>query len=176
MRRREGGTNREVTAAVWLLTMLGVACGGTAPETQPNDDGARTPLSESSVSVRLVDFVLEAQPDSVPAGRVTFEVRNEGEAKDEEGDPIPSISAGRHELSVLRTDLPAGDLPQNDLEFVVDVESSGIEVLGSTPVLERGIRGSLTVDLESGSYVLICNLTSHYQRGMWAEFSVERTA
>jgi uncharacterized cupredoxin-like copper-binding protein len=153
-----------------FLTMLVAACAGAAPEAQPDDE--ETPVQESSVAVRLVDFVVEPTPDSVPTGRVTFSVTNDGYATDEKGDHIPSISAGRHELSVLRTDLPAEELPENTLEFVVEVEAPGIEVIGSTPVLEEGATESLTLDLEPGPYVLICNLTSHYARGMWAEFSV----
>jgi len=124
------------------------------------------------VAVRLVDFVVEPTSDSVATGRVTFSVTNDGYATDEKGDHIPSISAGRHELSVLRTDLPAEELPENTVEFVVEVEAPGIEVIGSTPVLEEEATESLMLDLEPGPYVLICNLTSHYARGMWAQFSV----
>ena len=164
------------TAASVFLTMLGVACGGTAQEAQPPAEETPSPVQESSMAVRLVDFVVEPAPGSVPAGRVTFEVTNEGYATDEEGDPIPSISGGQHNLEVLRTDLPAGDLPVSDLNFSVEVEAPGIEVLGSTPPLQEGATESLTVNLEPGPYVLICNLTSHYQRGMWAEISVRSQA
>jgi len=160
---------RRAIASVFL-TVLVAACAGTAPEAQPDDE--ETPVQESSVAVRLVDFVVEPTSDSVATGRVTFSVTNDGYATDEKGDHIPSISAGRHELSVLRTDLPAEELPENTVEFVVEVEAPGIEVVGSTRVLEEGTTESLTVELEPGPYVLICNLTSHYARGMWAEFSV----
>lgn len=164
---------RRATAASVFLTMLGVACGGTAQEAQPPAEETPSPVQESSMAVRLVDFVVEPAPGSVPAGRVTFEVTNEGYATDEEGEPVTSISAGRHELSVLRTDLPAAHLPQNTTEFVVEVDAPEIEVLGSTPPLEAGAQESLTIDLEPGPYVLICNLTSHYARGMWAEITVQ---
>jgi hypothetical protein len=131
-----------------FLTMLVAACAGAAPEAQPDDEEA--PVQESSVAVRLVDFVVEPTPDSVPTGRVTFSLTNDGYATDEKGDHIPSISAGRHELSVLRTDLRAGELPENTVEFVVEVEAPGIEVIGSTPVLEEGTTESLTLELEPG--------------------------
>jgi uncharacterized cupredoxin-like copper-binding protein len=157
-----------------FLAMLGGACGGTSPQRgQPDDEVTPTPVLETSVSVRLVDFAVEPRPHSVPAGQITFAARNDGYAKDEEGDPVASVSGGVHELSVLRTDYPAADLPQNTTEFLVDTEAPGIEILGSTPPLSEGAHESLTVDLDSGLYVLICNLTSHYARGMWAELSVE---
>ena len=162
---------RGATVAGVLLTMLGGACGDTAPEgAQPDVEEA--PVSESAVSVRLEDFVVEPTPDSVPAGRVTFEIQNDGYAMDEEGDDVASPSGGKHEFSVLRTDLPGGDLPQNTTTFLAEVDAPGIEVVGSAPVLEDGQTESLSVDLQPGPYVLICNLTSHYARGMWAEFSV----
>jgi hypothetical protein len=156
------------------------------------------------VSVALIDFAVEAAPDSVPAGRVTFNVRNDG---------------GTHDLCVLRTDLPAADLPEDepgtltrigdpvtgeietldllergpDLGPGVEVDKPDltapeIEVLGSIEPIKEGQTDVLTLELESGHYVLICNLVdfdfdqagnvievgdSHYERGMRTDFSVE---
>jgi uncharacterized cupredoxin-like copper-binding protein len=164
---------RSATVAGLLLAMVGGGCGGTTSQGgQPDDRPAATSQPQSSVQVNLVDFAIDREPDSVPAGEVTFEVTNDGYATDADGDPVSSISGGQHNFEVLRTDLPAGDLPVSDLNFAVDVEAPGIELSGSVLPLSDGARESLTVDLESGAYVLICNLTSHYQRGMWAELSV----
>jgi len=156
-----------------VLAMVGGACGGTTSERgQPDDRPTGMSQPQSSVQVNLVDFEIDREPASVPAGEVTFEVTNDGYATDADGDPIPSISGGQHNFEVLRSDLPAGDLPVSNLNFSVEVETPGIEVLGSTPPLQEGANESLTVNLEPGPHVLICNLTSHYMRGMWAEISV----
>jgi hypothetical protein len=164
---------RWATVAGVLLAMVAGGCGGTTSERgQPDDRPTGTSQPQSSVQVNLVDFEIDREPASVPAGEVTFEVANDGYATDADGDPIPSISGGQHNFEVLRTDLPAGDLPVSDLNFSVEVEAPGIEILGSTPSLQEGANESLTVNLEPGPYVLICNLTSHYMRGMWAEISV----
>src|SRR5918999_222788 len=149
--------------------MLAAACRGGPSEPNAGADHAQ----ESSVSVRLADFVVEAQPDAVPAGRVTFDVTND---------------VGSHDLYVLRTDLPAGDLPEDEpgtlsradpdtgeletLELLErgpnldpgvevdkpDLTAPEIGVLGSIEPMEAGQTDSLTLDLESGHYVLICNL------------------
>jgi uncharacterized cupredoxin-like copper-binding protein len=78
-----------------------------------------------------------------------------------------------HNLHVLRTDLPPDDLPHLAADsLVVDTRSPEIESLAYLPTLEDGATESLTVDLAPGGYLLICNATSHYARGMWAELSV----
>jgi uncharacterized cupredoxin-like copper-binding protein len=164
---------RWATVTGVLLAMVGGGCGGTKSERgQPDDRPTGASQQQSSVQVNLVDFEIDREPASVPAGEVTFEVTNDGYATDAEGNPIPSISGGQHNFEVLRTDLPAGDLPVSDLNFAVEVEAPGIESSGSVLPLPDGASESLTVTLESGTYVLICNLTSHYQRGMWAKLSV----
>jgi hypothetical protein len=162
---------RSATLASLMVTMLAGACGGSAPE-QPNAEAEQA--QQSSVSVRLDDYVVEAEPDSVPAGQVTFEVRNDG---------------GNHDLHVLRTDLSAADLPEDEVRLApgvkalkADLEAPEIEVLGSTEVLDEGGTASLTLDLESGHYVLICDLVdfddagkaigSHYAQGMRTDLSV----
>jgi hypothetical protein len=164
---------RSATALGLLLAMVAAGCGGTTSQgAQPDDRPAATSRPQSSVKVKLVDFAIDRQPKSVPAGEVTFDLTNDGYATDADGDPVPSISGGQHNFEVLRTDLPAGDLPVSDLNFAVEVEAPGIESSGSVQPLPDGASESLTVTLESGTYVLICNLTSHYQRGMWAKLSV----
>ena len=162
------------TVAGLLLTMLAGACGGTASEEgQPNAEVPQSPLPESSAAVTLVDFEVEARPDSVPAGQVTFDVTNDGYATDEEGDPIASLSGGTHDFYALRTDLPVAELPENNVqEGIVDLEAGGIKVVGSIPAMNDGTRESVTLELEPGRYVLICNLPTHYARGMRTEFSV----
>jgi hypothetical protein len=69
-----------------------------------------------------------------------------------------------------------------------DLTAPEIEVLGSIEPIEEGQTDVLTLELESGHYVLICNLVdfdfdqagnvievgdSHYERGMRTDFSVE---
>ena len=40
--------------------------------------------------------------------------------------------------------------------------------------LDPGASGSLTVALQPGKYLLICNVPGHYASGMWTEFTVTK--
>jgi hypothetical protein len=83
-----------------------------------------------------------------------------------------------HEFVVIRTDLDPTELP-TDETGAVDESGQGIEVVDEIEDIAVGENPSLTVDLDSGSYVLICNIydkaeqESHYQEGMRTGFTVE---
>ena len=144
-----GISRRNVMATV--LAVVGAGCGG---------GGAKT-----TVDVVLREFSVEPAQASAPAGEVTFEVRNEGP-----NDP--------HELVVIRTDLAPDALPTDD-RGVVDEEGEGIEVIDEVEEIPVGGTASLTVDLDPGTYVLICNIydeeeaEAHYAQGMRTAFTVE---
>ena len=61
----------------------------------------------------------------------------------------------------------------------MDEEGAGIEPVDEIEDIAVGDTPSLTVDLEAGSYVLICNIYSedekeaHYSEGMRIGFTVE---
>lgn len=121
--------------------------------------------AQSTVDVTLREFAVEPAQSSAPAGEVTFEVRNEGP-----NDP--------HELVVIRTDLAPDALPTDD-RGVVDEEAEGIEVVDEVEEIPVGGSATLTVELDPGSYVLICNIydeeeqEAHYAQGMRTAFTVE---
>jgi hypothetical protein len=164
-----------------LAALAAAACmrGGGPEETagtgvSPSPEAPAEVPPEGTVIVRLVDFVVEANPESVSAGEITFDVRNEGLAIGDDGEPIASLSGGVHDFHVLKTDLPPGELPQLTAQSgqPVDTEAPGIELIDSLLPMDGGARESLTTDLEAGSYALICNRDTHYERGMWTAFSV----
>lgn len=103
----------------------------------------------------LSEFSLAAVPASVPAGRVTFVVRNDG--------AIP------HEFVVVRSDVAPDRLPQIDQKFV---DVSRVEVVGNTGPFDGGQQREQGLDLGPGRYVLLCNVASHYLSGMFAAFTV----
>jgi uncharacterized cupredoxin-like copper-binding protein len=141
----------------WLLVGLAslslvalVACG---------DDGGGT------VQVTLQEFAVAADPSTVEAGEVTFEAANEGP------DDV-------HEFVVLQTDLGPTELP-TDENGAVEEAGEGIELIGEIEDIPVGETQSVTLDLEAGNYVLICNIwdeeeqEAHYQEGMRTSFTVE---
>jgi uncharacterized cupredoxin-like copper-binding protein len=94
---------------------------------------------------------------------VTFEITNDG-------------PEDVHEFVVIRTDLDVAELP-TDADGAVDEAGEGIEVIDEVEDLPVGETQTLTVDLEAGSYALVCNIwdeeegEAHYQMGMRTAFS-----
>ncbi len=78
---------------------------------------------------------------------------------------------------MIRTDLPIDQLPTEETG-AVDEEGEGIEAVDEVEDIPVGESETLTVDLDAGSYALICNIydedeqESHYQEGMRATFTV----
>jgi uncharacterized cupredoxin-like copper-binding protein len=85
----------------------------------------------------------------VPAGQVTFVVRNSG--------TIP------HELVVLRWTGDPRNLPRKGYKAV-----EGKLAVGEVEELDPGHVGEATLVLKPGKYLLICNVPGHYQLGMHA--------
>ena len=150
-------------AALALAVMLLPACGG--------DDGGTadpTDAADGTVAITLKEFAVAADPASVPAGSVTFNVTNEGP------DDV-------HEFVVIATDLGATELPVDDDGAVLET-GEGMEVVDEIEDIPVGEAPTLTVDLAAGNYVLICNilqkepdgtLEAHYSVGMRTGFTVE---
>jgi uncharacterized cupredoxin-like copper-binding protein len=123
-----------------------------------NGDGGGT------VNVTLQEFSIATDPGTVDAGEVVFEATNDGP------DDV-------HEFVVFRTDLSPTELPTDENGAVVET-GEGIELIGEIEDIPVGETQSVTLDLEAGNYVLICNIfdedeqEAHYQEGMRTTFTV----
>ena len=71
-------------------------------------------------------------------------------------------------MVVVRTDTPAGDLPEKDGKRDV---TGAIGEVGAAQ-LQPGASASLTRTMKAGHYALICALPGHYEAGMYADFTV----
>ena len=130
----------------------------TATEPAAQAPTATEPAAvETAVGVRLAEFAVEPSMSSVPSGTVTFNVSSEG--------------AIFHNFNIIATDLAPDALPVDGALFAVDEEQ--VDVVANTANLNPGEQATLTVDLPAGSYVLICNVPTHYQAGMTVAFTVE---
>jgi uncharacterized cupredoxin-like copper-binding protein len=124
----------------------------------PRPDGA------TQLDVTLMEWAITARASTVPAGDVYFLVENDG-------------PEDAHEFVVIKTDLAADALPVEDGR----VPEDDVDLLGEIEPFAVGSTGSLSLDLEPGSYVLICNiaheehgeLESHYELGMRTTLTVE---
>lgn len=168
-----------LTSGVAMLLLASgflTACGGSDNDngsgssqaaaveaTTPGDQGTvvNAELGEASPG----KYFVTVDKDEVPAGTVTFKVTNNG--------------LSYHEFVVVKSDLAPGDLPVDPKEN--EVSEDDVEVVGEAPYAtppivppdkqpgdeDHHIRGEgwgaeLTVDLETGNYVLLCNLEGHY--------------
>ena len=138
-----------LVGAVVVVSLSMTACGG----------------DEETVSITLQEFSIGADPASIPAGSVTFEVTNDG----------PNDV---HEFVVIATDLDVTELPTVE-DGSVDETGEGMEVTGEIEDIPVGETQSVTLELEAGNYALICNIydadedEAHYQEGMRTPFTVE---
>ena len=141
-----------VSVSRWGVALV-LTCGALVLASCGGDSGPKVELSEYAVSIT---------PESVDSGETTFSVEN--------------VGGVIHEFVVLKTDLASADLPTSD-DGSADEEGSGIELIGEIEDIADGSSAELTVDLETGSYVLFCNVVDgslvHYQEGMHTSFTVE---
>jgi uncharacterized cupredoxin-like copper-binding protein len=142
-----------------LLAFGGLACGDDDDDT---DTGAGSPQDivssdeTATIAVTETDGDIDLQTTLLPAGRVTFEVTNEGPSK--------------HEFVIAKTDLQASSLPQK--EGKVDEEAQGFDVVKEVEDIDSGDTETVAADLEPGHYVIICNVPGHYQLGMRVDVNV----
>jgi uncharacterized cupredoxin-like copper-binding protein len=166
-----------VAASASLLLISAVACtggpGASAPRTSV-PSATRTAAAatvspaatsgKTKVDVTLQEWAVAPSESSAPAGDITFAVTNNG-------------PEDKHEFVVIKTNLAPNALP-TDRNGAVDEEGEGIEVIGEIEEIAPGDSDDLKVDLEAGSYVLLCNIwddeenEAHYEQGMRIGFDV----
>ena len=138
--------------------------GDEATATAPADT---TPAAGAAVTVNLTEYIVSLAPESVPAGPVTFTAKN--------------IGGTVHELVVIKTDLSPESLP-TVADGSVDEAGEGVELIGEVEDLASETEGDISVELEAGAYVLLCNVVEesetggtvvHYAEGMTTAFTVE---
>ena len=140
-----------------LATLVLVAAGCTAGTSASPSAGATT------VTVTLQEFSVLPDPATAPAGDVTFHVTNDGP------DDI-------HEFVIFKTDLAPDAMPTAE-DGSVDEAGEGVELIDEIEDIPVGESQDVTVTLDAGSYVLICNIVEsgevHFELGMRTGFTVE---
>jgi uncharacterized cupredoxin-like copper-binding protein len=140
----------------WVLVLALAAVAIAVPLTVARRDGP-TPRGTLH-DVLLKDFEVRQETTVVPAGTVSFLVRNQG----------PTT----HEVIVVRTDLAPDKLPLQSDGLTVDEEERGVKFLEEVEGLDIDDRETLILDLAPGHYVLYCNLEGHYLGGMYEALTV----
>lgn len=134
-------------APLTVVALFAAACS--------SDDGSES--AGDGVPATLTDFAIDLERTSAPAGPVTFDITNGG--------------ATVHEFEVLRTDTGADALPVDS--GVVQTSADGIEIVDEVEEIAPGTGASLSVELPAGTYAVICNVSGHYEQGMFTSFTAE---
>jgi uncharacterized cupredoxin-like copper-binding protein len=156
---------RKQLAFILAVVLATAAVTGPTVLAQEAEEGA-APATATEVNVTLQEWAVIPDSLTMPAGSITFNATNNGPM-----DP--------HELVIVKTDIPAAELPTRE-DGAFDEEAEGVEVMGEIEEFDVGLTQSITLDLEPGKYVLLCNLVeeedgemeAHYQMGMWVEVEV----
>ncbi len=140
----------------WLpRAALGIAVILTA---LPACSSGRSVPPGATVEVRVRDFHIHLSSAQIPSGVVDFDVHNQG----------PST----HEFVVVKTQLPASQLPLQSDGLTVDEKSPSLQDVDEISDLDIGDSQVLPIHLPPGRYVLFCNLEGHYLGGMYVSLRV----
>lgn len=110
----------------------------------------------AKVTVTMEEWSIKLSQTDVPAGPVTFGVKNTGTQE--------------HELVLLKTDIAPDKLPDRATDPTKADEPGNV---GEIEDISSGSFKEATFDLTPGKYVLICNVASHYKSGMRVSFVVK---
>ncbi len=151
-------TRRVVFLAASALLLVMGACSRTPSPTAMPSSSPTTPQKSATIQTYLTEFSIRAEPSSAKAGMVEFVAHNEGTVE--------------HELVVVKTSLAPDQLPVGEDDTVK--EGGPVEVIGEIEPdeLSPSATASTTLELQAGSYVLICNIPQHYSSGMRTAFNV----
>jgi len=118
--------------------------------------GMRATLTVTTpIAVTLKEMSIGLAQNFALAGPVTFNVTNSGSVM--------------HELAVLKTDITEGAIPARAEDPSKAQEPGNV---GEAEAMASGTTASVTLTLEAGKYVLICNEPGHYAAGMHVAFTV----
>jgi uncharacterized cupredoxin-like copper-binding protein len=102
------------------------------------------------------DMGLRLSLATVPAGEVTFQVKN-------------SSAEVTHNVLVFPY-VEGKPLPYDSDISMIDSEKA--DKLGEISEVEAGKTGELKLTLAPGKYALLCNIPGHFANGMWAILTV----
>jgi uncharacterized cupredoxin-like copper-binding protein len=110
---------------------------------------------EADLTATLRDDSITLSPVSLGAGQLTIEGTNDGTLTHE------------FEVFAVPESVDANALPLDG----DTADASELEVVDEVEDIAPGTSATLSLDLEPGTYAVICNLPGHYANGMHATFT-----
>jgi uncharacterized cupredoxin-like copper-binding protein len=151
-RSDRGRDSMHIPRATWAV--VGVLMLATAACSSSSSSSSSAAAPEGGIAATEADFSIALDSTSVPSGDVSFSIENQG----------PSA----HEFVIVQTDLAPDALPVKDNE----VEEDQLTIVDEAEDIAPSTTADLTTNLDPGSYVIICNVTAHYEQGMRAGLTV----
>ena len=146
-----------ITAALAIST-LGLSSCGTDPTdgaTGGSPDAA--PVVSNKITGSVEEWKVNVSAQSAEAGEVIFAIANYGSVQ--------------HEFLVTKTSYEPGKIPIGSNNRF-DEEDKGLTVVDEIPEWAVNESKVLKVNLEAGTYELLCNIEGHYASGMYTSFTV----
>jgi signal transduction histidine kinase/uncharacterized cupredoxin-like copper-binding protein len=138
-------------------TTIRVSLWGDMTGTMPTNMGMGMSKGKGASHGHNAHMGITIYRNSIPAGKVTFEVKNNAEHT-------------IHEMLVVPIKNTTTPLPYLKNENRLD--ESKIHSLGEVSELDPGHSGKLTLNLKLGKYLLACNVPGHFAAGMWTVLTV----
>jgi uncharacterized cupredoxin-like copper-binding protein len=136
------------------ILAIAASAAGCGPAASSSVASSVPPAAAGSIAVELSEWKVVPAAATAAAGEVVFAVANKGTTI--------------HEFVVVKTDLKADALPVADNK----IDESTLTPVDEIEDIAAGATPSLTVTLDAGHYVLLCNIETHYEQGMQADFDV----
>lgn len=122
--------------------------------------------TEKHVIIILEDFTVYLQKTQVKTGWINLTVVNAG--------------MSTHELVILRTDLHPAELPRKEIKdhkeiitgHSVNEQDVAVKKIDEIEEFPAGTQQIKKIFLMPGHYVLFCNISGHYDKGMYSSFNV----
>lgn len=145
-----GFTVRVVTREeydAWLVEMT--------PEPAPSD----SPVAVvTDLTAEVKEWEITLSDVSTATGEVTFSLTNAGN--------IP------HEFIVVRSEISGEELRSQIDPATSRLNEDGLDAVGEQSEFSPGETKMLTLSLEPGNYVALCNVAGHFGSGMHADFEI----
>lgn len=114
-------------------------------------------MAMSGAKMDMATMGITADILEIPAGEITFRVVN-------------GSQEFYHSLVISPVKDPSKELPYLIDKMMVDEEAAGRTA--RVKELKPHDSGSVTVEMQPGSYILYCNIAGHYMMGMWTIVTV----
>ncbi len=128
-------------------------------EMTPEPASSESPVAvDADILAEVKEWAISLSGTSAPAGEVTFGLTNVGN--------IP------HKFIVLRSELSGEELLSQIDPASSRLDEAALDVIGEQAEFSPGKTKTLTLSLEPGRYVVLCNVAGHFGSGMHADLEI----